>query len=83
MHCAIRFLAVLGLMFGMGLPVVAKPVSYILEPDDSVVGFVTDFGPDLRGGPDALQLTRSVAAWRKAGVPALDKVPAVFLLGPP
>lgn len=46
MHRAIRFLAVLGLMFGMGLPVVAKPVSYILEPDDSVVGFVTDFGPD-------------------------------------
>lgn len=35
------------------------------------------------GGPDALQLTRSVAAWRKTGVPALDKVPAVFLLGPP
>lgn len=35
------------------------------------------------GGPDALHITRSVAAWRRSGTPALDKVPAVFLVGPP
>lgn len=31
-------------------PALAKPVSYLLEPDDSSVGFETDFGPDLITG---------------------------------
>lgn len=32
------------------LPAAARPVPYILEPADSIVGFETDFGPDLITG---------------------------------
>lgn len=33
-----------------GAPALAKPVPYLLEPDESSVGFETDFGPDLITG---------------------------------
>ena len=34
----------------LGAPATAKPVPYVLEPDESTVGFETDFGPDLITG---------------------------------
>lgn len=43
-------LPVLILSLWPALPVAAKPVPYVLEPAESVVGFETDFGPDLITG---------------------------------
>ena len=43
-------LPALALAVGVALPVAARPVAYVLEPAESVVGFETDFGPDLITG---------------------------------
>ena len=43
-------LPALAIAVGVALPVAARPVAYVLEPAESVVGFETDFGPDLITG---------------------------------
>lgn len=42
--------AVLAALILAAAPALAKPVPYLLEPDESSVGFETDFGPDLITG---------------------------------
>ena len=40
----------LALTIALGGPALAKPVPYLLQPEESSVGFETDFGPDLISG---------------------------------
>jgi len=50
MRNAVLQTLVLALTIALGGPALARPVPYLLQPEESSVGFETDFGPDLISG---------------------------------